>query len=769
MQRILSLFVLATLSSSAPADDKVPDFNRDVRPLLSDRCISCHGPDENHRESDLRLDESQSATEDRGGYSVIVPGNAEASELMKRITSDDTDAIMPPPHIGKALNKNEIDVLRRWINAGAEFKTHWAFVKPKAHDTPEPKRTDWSANWIDNFILARLEEKGFTPSPDADPVTLIRRVHLDLTGLPPTPQQVAAFTSNPTMANFEALVDDLLATDAHAEQLAAYWLDLVRFADTVGYHGDQDHNITPYRDWVIDAFANNMAFDQFTREQLAGDLLENASIDQKIATGYNRLLQTTHEGGLQPKEYLAIYAADRVRNVSAVWMGATIGCAQCHDHKYDPYTAKDFYSLAAFFADIDEAKHFKSGTNSLPTKRPPEITVHSRRERELLARLESQLRSTKKKSRIVALKKQIETLRKSARRTMITVSTKPRTIRILPRGNWLDESGVIVQPSWPEFQRERIGGSPTAQATGPSPPAAQDKHYDSARLTRLDLANWLTNPQTGNGLFTARVFANRFWYLLFGRGLSRSLDDFGGQGFAPDHPELLDRLAIDFQENGWNIRKLIKLIVMSRTYRQSSVWTDELREKDPTNSLFARQSSFRLPAESVRDSVLAISGLLDRTIGGPSVKPPQPAGYYRHLNFPTRKYKAHTDTRQWRRGLYVHWQRQFLHPMLKAFDAPTREECTAERPRSNTPLAALTMLNDPSFIEAAKSLAKQIKQSGSTDSERISVAMQMACSRKPDQHELKLLTQLATEQSEETKWFTIARVILNLDEVITRN
>jgi hypothetical protein len=284
----------------------------------------------------------------------------------------------------------------------------------------------------------------------------------------------------------------------------------------------------------------------------------------------------------------------------------------------------------------------------------------------------------------------------------------------------------------------------------------------------LDLANWFTDKANGNGLLTARVFANRFWYLMFGRGLSRSLDDFGGQGFAPDHPELLDRLAIEFA-NDWNIRNLLKLIVLSRTYQQSSAWTDELKTNDPTNSLFARQSSFRLPAESVRDSVLAISGLLDRTVGGPSVKPPQPAGYYRHLNFPIRKYKADKDGNQWRRGLYVHWQRQFLHPMLKAFDAPTREECTAERPRSNTPLAALTMLNDPSFVAAATAFAKQLESAGSSDSKRISAAMQMACSREPDQRELQLLTQLATEQPAETKWFTIARVILNLDEVITRN
>ena len=768
MNRLLLL--IATFAASVSADDKVPDFNRDVRPLLSDRCISCHGPDENQREANLRLDDEPSATRDRDGYQVIAPGNAKLSELMKRITSDDPDAVMPPPHLGKQLNANEIDVLRRWIDAGAEFKPHWAYVKPESHQTPKLRRTDWSANWIDNFILARLESENVTPAPDALPSTLIRRLYLDLTGLPPSHEETAAFVNEPSHENYERTVDRLLATDAHAEHLTAYWLDLVRFADTVGYHGDQDHNITPYRDWVIDAFADNMPFDQFTREQLAGDLLDNPTVDQKIATGYNRLLQTTHEGGLQPKEYLAIYAADRVRNVSAVWMGATVGCAQCHDHKYDPYTAKDFYSLAAFFADVDESKHFKSGTNSLPTKRLPEIRVHSQREREQLAKLESELLSNKKKSRSVELKKQIESLKKSARRTMITVATKPRTMRVLPRGNWLDETGPVVQPSWPAFQTvgQAVPDETARRNSGPNASVRHSLTYGERR-TRLDLANWFTDVENGNGLLTARVFANRFWYLLFGRGLSRSLDDFGGQGFAPDHPELLDRLAIKFAHDGWNIRKLLKLIVMSRTYRQSSTWTDELRENDPTNSLFARQSTFRLPAESVRDSILAISGLLNRTVGGPSVKPPQPTGYYRHLNFPTRKYKAHTDTRQWRRGLYVHWQRQFLHPMLKAFDAPTREECTAERPRSNTPLAALTMLNDPSFVAAARAFAKRIEAAGETDDARIKFAMQLACSRVPDESELRLFQQLMNEQPNETKWFTIARLILNLDEVITRN
>jgi len=771
--------------------DETPDFNREVRPLLSDRCFSCHGPDESERAADLRLDQADSLIKERDGYQVVVPGNPEKSELILRITATDDDIRMPPPDHGKTLTKEEIDILRRWIAGGAEIDAHWAFVPPQPHRTPTPHKDTWPRNWIDSFVLFGLESRGLQPSVDADPVTLMRRLHFDLTGLPPEQTTVARFKANPTSAVYESIVDELLASDASAERFAMYWLDLVRYADTVGYHGDQDHPISPYRDWVIDAFAANMPFDQFTREQLAGDLLPDSSIDQKIASGYNRLLQTSHEGGVQPKEYLAIYAADRVRNLSAVWMGATVGCAQCHDHKFDPYTSRDFYSLAAFFADLDEDQHFTSGNNALPTKRAPELVVLSHRERLRLAALEeqltdlnSQLQATPDDASLdkqsAALNASIEQLKKSARRTMISVPKEPRQIRVLPRGNWLDDSGDIVEPAVPTF----LG-------------LTQGKAND--RATRLDLANWLTDPVNGNGLLTARVFANRFWYLFFGRGLSSSLDDFGGQGSPPDHPELLDRLALELAENGWNVRHLLKLIVMSRTYQQSSTWTAQLLTDDPENRWLARQTAMRLPAETIRDNALHVSGLLVHDVGGPSVRPYQPAGYYRHLNFPQRTYSHDEDSRQWRRGLYVHWQRQFLHPMLKAFDAPSREECTAQRAQSNTPLAALTLLNDPTFVEAAQAFAIRIIiecQSNKT-ADRIQFAMMQAVNRPPDEQEVELLSNLLKNAipeadnvvpdnqplhgagltplpadinpNELAAWTLVARAILNLDELITRN
>jgi len=791
MKTSLAFCVFALLPGSVLAADQPAfrvDFNRDIRPILSDNCFACHGPDASRRKAKLRLDVRESAL--RKG--VIVPGKPDESELVARIFSEEPGEQMPPPKANKRLTPEQKELLKRWIAEGAVYQKHWAYQTPGRPPTPAVRDTAWPANWVDRFLLARLEREELTPSPEADRVTLLRRVTFDLTGLPPTPAEVEAFLQDHSPTAWERVVDRLLETEAYGERMAAYWLDLVRFADTVGYHGDQDQNISPYRDWVIDAFNDNMPFDRFTREQLAGDLLPGADIDQKIATGYNRLLQTSHEGGVQPKEYLAIYAADRVRNLSAVWLGGTLGCAQCHDHKYDPYTQKDFYSMAAFFADIDEAQHFRKGTNTLPTARPPEIKVLTRRERALLASLEGALHrldaqqknlsaeslaAQELRQRKQDVEKQRDEIRKNARLTMITVSITPRTIRVLPRGNWLDDSGPIVQPAVPEF----LGSLQVGRR----------------RATRLDLANWLVDPKDGIGLLTARVMVNRLWYLCFGQGLARVLDDFGGQGEPPSHPELLDRLAHEFVESGWDIKHMMRLLVTSRAYRQRSAADSALRQRDPENRLLARQAAFRLPAEMIRDNALAISGLLVHRLGGPSVKPYQPEGYYRHLNFPKRTYQHDIDERQWRRGVYVHWQRQYLHPMLKAFDAPSREECTAQRPRSNTPLAALVLLNDPSFLEAARVFAERIlREGGDTTETRLHYAFRRALSRLPDAQEQKLLTELvagyrqeyaanpeaarqliATGQApvaadlnaaEWAAWTGVARTILNLSETNTR-
>ena len=764
------------------------DFNRDIRPILSDKCFACHGPDEEGRKADLRLDIESEAKNDE--LMAIVAGSPEDSEMVYRIHSEDEDELMPPPEIGKTLTQEEKDILEQWIQEGAVWADHWAYAPPVDHPTPKVKNKGWSSLWIDQFALANIEKTNLLPAKDADPVTLVRRLHFDLTGLPPSPQVVQSFESDPSEKAYSKIIEDLLNSPHFGERLATYWLDLVRYADTVGYHGDQPHNISPYRDWVIQAFNDNMTFDQFTLEQLAGDLLPGSTIQQKVASGYNRLLQTTHEGGLQIKEYDAIYAADRVRNVSEVWMGATVGCAQCHDHKYDPYTIKDHYALASFFSDLGD-RGFNG--NSLPTKRPPEIQVftkdqqaridslsqeitkalpreivlginaldHNRTQftsqlkkaknnkkppwKKKLAELETKyLELTDKASidRYRQLVEQRKKIKNQGRWTMVSRAVKPRAMRVLPRGNWMDDSGPVVLPSVPEF----LG---TIQS-------------EKKRLNRLDLANWLTDPDNGIGLLNARVLANRLWHLFFGKGLAPDLTDFGGQGTPPEHPELLDRLALSLVEKKWNIKVFIKDILLSRTYRQATL---------PPAGYQSYQIARRLPAEFVRDNTLAISGLLVPTIGGPSVKPMQPAGYYRHLNFPPRKYQTDKGKSLWRRGLYVHWQRQFLHPMLKAFDAPSREECSAERPQSNTPLAALVLLNDPTFLAAAKSFAKKIVSSGgSSIEERLTYAFRQALSRPPDAFEQKTLAALFDSQvpSTEDDWTPVARAVLNLAETNLR-
>ena len=791
---LASIAVLCVLTVEACGEHKI-DFNRDIRPILSNNCFHCHGPDKKHREADLRLDTQAGSRMDLGDYAAVAPGKPDASALIERIHAEDPDERMPPAESNKHLSAKQKKLLEDWIRQGGEYAKPWTYTPPVEHVKPTVKNATWARNIVDNRILARLEAEGLAPSPEADRVTLIRRLTFDLTGLPPTPAEVDAFLADKAPNAYEKVVDRLLASPHFGERMAAYWLDLVRYADTVGYHGDQDHNASPYRDWVIDALNSNLPYDKFTAAQLAGDLVAQAnpklSADEKtdlqIASCYNRLLQTTHEGGLQEKEYHAIYQADRIRNFSNVWMGATVGCAQCHDHKFDPYTASDFYSMGAFFADL--SFDFK-GANSLPTQRKPEIRVHSPLARKAIATAEKQLAELTQQLKAhptdAALKKQVAdqtkrtaVLRKSPRMVMVSKATKPRTVRVLPRGNWLDDSGEIVEPAVPHFMPQ---------------PAVKDR-----RLTRLDLANWLTSTEEdGVGGLTARVAVNRMWYLTFGSGIASVLDDFGGQGEPPVHPELLDELALEFIKHDWDVKHMFRLLVTSSAYRQSSLMQPELMERDPENQLYARQSRYRLPAEMIRDNALSISGLLVDELGGASVKPYQPAGYYRHLNFPQRKYSKHNDQRQWRRGVYVHWQRQFLHPMLKAFDAPSREECTAQRPRSNTPTAALVLLNDPTFVEAARAFATRIlHEGGSTSTDRLEFACREALSRKPSPAELAVLAELLKENetryaadpkaaatliatgdaavpkelkpTELAAWTMVARAVLNLNETITRN
>jgi hypothetical protein len=686
-------------------------------------------------------------------------------------------------------------------------------------------------------VAAKREAAGLQPAPEADRSTLIRRLSFDLTGLPPIPEEVKAFIKDDRPDAYEKLIDRLLASAHYGERMALYWLDLVRFADTGGYHSDNHRDVWLYRDYVIDAFNTNKRFDQFTIEQLAGDLLPNATRVQRIASGYNRMLMTTEEGGAQPKEYTAKYAADRVRNASVVWLAGTMGCAECHNHKYDPYTTKDFYSFEAFFGDVDEIAVGRQKQTPMPLKEqaeqlrkldaqlavakadldkqaagldpgaqqkwedaltlpqvrklPPEVRAV------LLA--EPKTRNDQQRAQVANYFRTVAPPLQAARKlmaeaekrkkdfeqtiptTLVSLSAPSRTVRILKRGNWLDESGEMVQPAVPAF----LGSLDTK----------------GQRATRLDLARWLVSPDNP---MTARVFVNRLWKIMFGQGLVKTVDDFGAQGQTPSHPELLDWLATEFMASrgasapGWDIKDMIKLMAMSATYRQSSQASKEQRERDPTNLLLTRQNRFRLDAEFVRDNALAISGLLSPKVGGPSVKPYQPEGYWQYLNFPVREYHPDHGEAQHRRGMYTYWQRTLPHPSLIAFDAPSREECTAERPRSSTPLQALVLLNDPTYVEAARAFAERvIKEGGSSVSERLRHAYELALSREIKSAETQVLTSLYekhlaeyradaaaaqkllstgerplpkdTDLAELAAWTSVARTVLNLHETISRN
>ena len=781
------------------------DFARDIRPLLSDNCFACHGPDAKQRKADLRLDTREGALVYIDGTSAVVPGKPSESELVRRVTTDDEDDLMPPPDSGKKLDATQKALLQRWIAEGAEYELHWSYKPVTRPMPPRVKNGSFVLNDIDRFVLATLRTKGHEPAREADRRTLIRRLSFDLTGLPPTWEQVRAFVADSSPRAFGKLVDRLLASPHYGERMAIYWLDLVRYADTMGYHSDNEQTKPLYREYVIDAFNDNLPFDQFTREQLAGDQLPGSTRRQLIASGYNRLNMTTREGGSQPKEYIAIYLGDRVRNVSGVWMATTLGCTECHDHKFDPFTSRDFYSLGAFFSDLEETPVGPQKYTPLPTtaqqakvdklkKQIPVLGAVLNTQTpaldDALARWESAQaeriasepsaeadangtepavsdgkptadsaappkkigeilavplakRSDEQKKTLAAhyrtfapelagarkelvdLKERIKRLEKAFPTSLVSVRLgKPRTVRILPRGNWQDESGPEVQPTVP----------------------ARLKLADTeSRAKRSDLADWVVSKDNP---LTARVMVNRLWALCFGRGLAMPLDDFGAQGTPPTHPELLDWLAADLMDHGWDIKRTMKLLVTSGAYRQSSIADAKTLAADPLNKWLARQGRWRLDAEMVRDNALAVSGLLAKPIGGASVKPYQPVGYWKHLNFPKRKWAPDSGVSQYRRGLYTFWCRTFLHPSMLAFDAPTREGCVAERTRSNTPQQALVLLNDPTYVEASRVFAERILQhGGDTDGERLAWAFERALSRQPSAGERDILLRLVGDRA----------------------
>jgi Protein of unknown function (DUF1553)/Protein of unknown function (DUF1549)/Planctomycete cytochrome C len=750
------------------------DFNRQIRPILSEACYQCHGPDQNKRKAELRLDLREGLFRSADGTTIVVPGKPDESELLSRISSDDADLRMPPPKHAAALEPEQIDLIERWISEGAEWKGHWAYIPPSRPRAPETKRDRRAAGEIDRFVRAGVLVNGLEPSAPADKRTLIRRLSFDLLGLPPTPAEVLDFERDTSSYGYERLIDRLMASPHFGERMAIFWLDLVRFADTTGYHGDNHVDIYLFRDYVIRSFNTNKPFDRFTVEQLAGDLVESPTDETRIASGYNRLLLTTQEGGAQAKEYMAKYSADRVRNVSTVWLGSTMGCCECHDHKYDPFKTREFYSMAAFFVDIKETV---IGVQE-PTEFPNEEQA---REEELLGQEIAPLKAIKapsgaEKRKLAELQKRLTDLRKQIPTTLISTRVEPRVMRVLPRGNWLNETGEVVLPGVPESLPVLAGAN-------------------KERATRLDLARWLVSRQNP---LPARVMVNRLWKLFFGQGLVTTMDDFGSQGALPSHPELLDWLASEFTESGWDVKAMIRKMVMSETYRQSSSVSEERRMHDPGNRWLAHQSRFRLDAELVRDNALFLSGLFCDKIGGRSVKPYQPPGYWVFLNFPKRDWTADQGQDRYRRGLYTYWQRMFLHPSLLAFDASTREECVVERPRSNTPLQALVLLNDPTYVEAARAFAaRMIREGGAEVKARIERGFQLALARAPRGREVPVLIALLEQHYDQFRadpaaagallatglappppdidpvelaaWTSVARVLLNLQETASRS
>lgn len=763
----LSPAIIAATSTFLMAAEPEVDFNRDIRPLLARNCFACHGPDDGSREAGLRLDSFAGATSSRDGRRALIPGNADESELIARIESSDPDVVMPPPDSGHQLSQREKQLLREWITAGAEYSVHWSFTRPVRPVRPAVQLSEWPENDIDYFVLAKLEAADLKPSAPADRYRLIRRLALDLTGLPPSPEQASAFASDSGDDAWSRVVDAFLTSESYGEHWARMWLDLARYADTKGYEKDRHRNIWPFRDWVIDALNEDMPFNQFTLQQLAGDLLPESSTEQLIATAFHRNTMTNDEGGTDNEEFRVAAVKDRVDTTVQVWMGLTMGCARCHSHKYDPISQQDYYAFFALFNQTEDSDR----PDDAPVLQLPDV-AQTRQITELETKLQ-ELRKLKKSAPSEETEAQIKTTQNSLtalRKTVATVpvmreleESKRRETRLHRRGNFLDP-GEIVSPS----VLSQFGSLP-----------------EGVPLNRLGVARWLTHSDNP---LTARVMVNRIWARLFGTGLVQTEEDFGTQGMLPSHPELLDWLAVEFQENGWSIRKLIRTIVMSSTYQQSAVATDDRLAADPENRLFSRGPRFRLSAEQVRDQALAAAGLLNRKVGGPSVMPPQPDGVWKST-YNALTWQNASGPDRYRRALYTYWKRTSPYPAMITFDAGSGEVCQIRRVRTNTPLQALVTLNDPAFVEAAGALASRMEQVDGDIRAKIDRGFRLVLIRQPEQNELQRLvslyqelerefaerpeaasslSQAAGKNSDNAALIAVANVLLNLDETLMK-
>ncbi len=745
-------------------------FNRDVLPILSDHCFRCHGPDARARKGDLRLDTEKEAL--RAGDPVIVPGHAGKSELIRRITSTDPDEVMPPARSNRKLTAGQVELLRRWIDEGAKWGRHWALERPARPPLPAVRDRDWPRNPIDVFVLARLEAEGLKPSPEAERETLLRRVSLDLIGLPPTPDEVDAFLADRSPGAYERVVDRLLASPHYGERMAWDWLDAARYADSNGYQGDADRTMWPWRDWAVSALNRNLPFDQFTVWQLAGDLLPSATAEQKLATGFCRNHMINGEGGRIAEENRVDYVMDMSETAGTVWLGLTLNCCRCHDHKFDPLTQRDYYGLFAFFnqtpvtggggdpqtppvlerATPDQAAKLKGlaaavgaaarEVDAAEAKLWPRPTGQPASASPRAAGLKPDIAGPLKIAAAGRNRGQLQALERhwaAAEPAYAALLKKQRTAldardnfsRSLPRVMVMEdmprprETFVLFRGAY-DKPREKIGAA--VPASLPPLPAAAPRN-------RLGLARWLVSPDNP---LTARVTVNRSWQLFFGVGLVKTAEDFGVQGERPSHPELLEWLATEFVGSGWDMKRLHRLIVTSATYRQSSRGSATLAERDPDNRLLARGPRFRLPAWMIRDQALAAGGLLVRRLGGPPVKPYQPAGVWAEATFGGKRYAQDHGPALYRRSVYTFWRR-IVGPTL-FFDSAPRQTCVVKTARTNTPLHALTTLNDVTYVEAARALAERVLTgAGPTAEERVERAFRLVLARRPGAAERRVL------------------------------
>lgn len=764
---LLSAFVVC--QERAPAQGGTIDFNRDIRPILSQRCLKCHGFDAEVRKGGVRLDTREGAlSAGDSGEPAIVPGDPTVSLLFARVTSQDPDQRMPPADTGPPLTDEQIQRLRDWIAQGAQWQKHWSFEQPKQPQPATIHNISWTRNPIDAYLLASMQKAGVSPSPEADRNTLVRRVYLDLLGMPPSPNDLHNVLHDRAADWYERLVDRLLASPYYGERMGRHWLDAARYADSSGYANDKRRSIWPYRDWVVRALNVDMPFDRFTIEQLAGDLLPQPTDDQIVATGFHRNTPHQYEGGSDPEQYRVDRVKNRVDTTGSVWLGLTLGCAQCHTHKYDPISHREYYQFYAFFNSDAE----------------PEEWQPNARERARISQLQSRaaelnnMLTTAGDGERESIQRQLDTTNaalgqanNTATKTLVLrTSESPRITHIHQRGSFLSPGESVA---------------PFALAALHPFQAPKDQ-----LPTRLHLAQWLASADNP---LTARVIVNRMWQHFFGVGLVETENDFGSQGALPSHPELLDWLAVRFIQDGWSMKAMHRQIVMSAGYRQSSNLRDDLQRHDPQNRLFARQSRHRVEAEVVRDLALAASGLLSSTMGGPGVFPPVPPNVM-GTSSAGHAWPTSEGAERFRRAIYTTVYRAEIYPLLSTFDGPDRDNACTHRNRSNTPLQSLTMANDPAMVELSQGLGARIfSEGGASNDDRVRTGFLLCLGRSPNDNELDVLLQHYQQQfdhytqhlvsaeaamgpffprsvspPEAAACVALGRVLINLDNFVTR-